>query len=129
MKTWQVIAAVAGGCILVLTGGLAITNPTQRDYEQYAMRQLSYHLRESVCNQLPAGFENLASECRSLGQTLIDTGRPQLQQIIFEQTDRQNYILFSTYRTQLSFSNLTPVYQFQSIGIAQQFFIYDIQEL
>ncbi|NJK99022.1 MAG: DUF4359 domain-containing protein [Spirulinaceae cyanobacterium RM2_2_10] len=129
MKAWQVIAGSSSAILIVLGGGLIVTNPSQHDYEEYAVQQLSHYLRQSVCNQLPEEFQHLGSECRSLGQTLIDTGRPQLEQLIFEQTERQNYVLFSTYRTRLAFSTLTPIYEFQTVGILQHFYIYDIRQL
>jgi len=129
MKAWQVTAIGGGAVLALLVGTLAIANPSQRDYEEFAVEQLSYHLRNTVCNQLPPEFEQFASECRSLGQTLIDIGRPQFQQLIFEQTERQDYILFSIYRTRLSFSTLTPIYQFHTLGILQQFYVYDVQQL
>ncbi len=129
MKGWPGITAGSSLIVAVVGSALVITNPSQRDYEEYAVEQLGHHLRTSLCDQLPQDLVHLTPQCRSLGQTVIDVGRPQLKQLIFEQTERRNYFFFSVYRTRLAFSTLTPIYQFHTLGVLQKFYVYDIQEL
>ncbi len=118
---------VCGGIILGGLGGfMVITNPGQRDYEQYATETLSSYLKEEVCIQAPRGLGGfLQSYCK----TLVDTGQPQIKTLISTTTKRQNYLLFSIYETELSLPSPVPSYQFETIGAFQQFYTYTAEEL
>ncbi len=106
---------------------MALTNPGQENYEEYAVEQLTTYLKEEVCTQnIPNTFENfLQRQCVSL----VDTGRPQIRQIISETTQRQNYLLFSVYQTDLNVGPFLPAYQFESVGAFQQFYTYQAEKL
>lgn len=110
---------------LLFLGGLAtamaIANPDSSTYEQYAVEKLTTYLKDDVCSQVPQAFETLVqNSCTSL----IESNRPRIQQIIAHSTQRQNFILFSIYRTNLSISSVVPLYRFQTIGIMQSFYTY-----
>jgi len=113
---------------LVFLGGLAtamaIANPDNSTYEEYAVEQLTTYLKDDVCSQVPKAFETLVKDsCASL----IDSNRPQIQEIIARSTQRQNFILFSIYRTNLSISSVVPLYRFQTIGLMQNFYTYSAE--
>lgn len=105
---------------------LLLTNPGQKAYEKYASQTLNAYLKENACTQLPPEISSLLqSHCHSL----VDTLRPQLSQIIARQTTRQNFILFSIYQTDLSIPSTLPDYQVKTLGVFQQFYIFESEEL
>jgi hypothetical protein len=121
MKVLQVFTAIGGVALVGLGASMALTNPDQDDYEEYAVEQLTTYLKNEGCAQAPKVFgTSLKSQC----QTLVDTGRPQIQQIIAKTTQRQNFVLFSIYRTKLEVSPLLPVYNFETVGVFQNFYVY-----
>ncbi len=116
-----------GGLLLAGSGVLmAIGNPGQIDYEDYATDSLSLYLKQEVCPQAPVEFGGfIQSYCK----TLVDSGQPQIQQIIAHTTTQQNYFLFSIYETTLALPDPLPTYEFQTIGVMQQFYTYQAAEL
>lgn len=115
-----------GGVALVgLGSAMALTNPGRDTYEQYAVEQLTTYLKSEACTQVPKVFGVfLQRQCKSL----VDTGRPQIQQIISETTQRQNFIFFSIYRTNLEIGPFLPAYHFETLGIFEKFYIYQAEE-
>ncbi len=121
------VTAMVGGLVLGVMGGmLIVTNPGQREYEAYATDALSTYLKQEVCNQVA---QELRGALTSYCKTLVDTGRPQIQQIIAQKTIRANYLLFSIYETKLWMPSPVPSYQFTSLGIFEQFYTYEADEL
>ena len=53
---------------------------------------------------------------------MIDTGRGQVPRLIQETTQRRNYLFFSIYETDLF------LYQFETIGIFNDFYILDVRK-
>ena len=103
---------------LILSGSiLVITNPGQGNYEEYASKQLNIYLKEDVC---PGITKELRNPCR----ILVDFARPQLESAIANQTQRQNFLLFSVYQTDLSIPSALPDYHFETLGIFDQFYTY-----
>ncbi len=104
---------------------MALTNPNQATYEEYATEQLTTYLKDEACTQAPKVFSNfLQRQCKSL----LDTGRPQIQLIISKATQRQNFILFSIYRTNLDIGPYLPAYHFETVGAFQNFYVYQATE-
>lgn len=125
MKGLQVVKAIGGAALAVLGAALALTNPSQDAYEEFAVEQLTTYLKEEVCTQAPKSFENfLQRQCT----ILVDTGRPQLQEILFEKTIRLNFVFFSIYLTNLEISPFLPAYHFETLGAFQKFYIYKAEE-
>ncbi|MGK7931279.1 MAG: DUF4359 domain-containing protein [Microcystaceae cyanobacterium] len=118
---------MVGGLLLGTFGGMMVaTNPGQNDYETYASDALSTYLKQEVCTQVArelGGF--LTSYCK----TMVDTGQPQIQQIIGNRTIRANYLLFSIYETEISLPSPVPSYQFGTIGVLDNFYTYQAEEL
>ncbi len=104
---------------------MALTNPSQEIYEEYAVERLTQYLKDEGCTQAPKIFGDvLLRQCKSL----VDTGRPQIAQIITKTTQRQNFLFFSIYRTTLKIGPFLPVYHFETVGVFQNFYIYQAQE-
>ena len=131
MKSLKIITALGGTALVVLGVGLAWTNPGKESYEEYAVEKLSTYLKDEVCTQTPKQLEFLNPDPEFLKrqcQSLVDTGRPQIQQIIEQQTERQNWVIFSIYRTDINISPLLPAYHFETVGVLQQFLTYQAQQ-
>ena len=126
MKALQLVMMV--GSVMVASSGvlMAITNPGKQDYEVYATHALSFYLKDRVCTQAPAGF---GSFVQSYCKTLVDTGQPQIKKIIAATTTQHNFLIFSIYETELSLPSPVPGYQFQTIGIMQNFYTYEAEKL
>lgn len=102
---------------------MAITNPSQSDYEEYAIAQLTAYLKDNTCTQTVTDGDNFLRHSCTL---LVDVGRPQLQTIIAEHTNNRYFIFFSIYRTELSISPLLPAYRFETVAALQKFYTYQI---
>lgn len=104
---------------------MALTNPGKDAYQQYAVETLTTYLKDEACMQAPSIFGNvLRNQCKSL----VDTGRPQIEQIITQSTQQYNFIFFSIYRTNLEIGAFLPAYQFHTLGVFQKFYIYQAEE-
>jgi hypothetical protein len=126
MKVLKIVAAIGGAAMVVLGAAMALTNPSQDTYEAYAVEQLTTFLKEEACMEVPSVFGNvLQRQCK----TFVDTGRPQIQQIIAQTTERQNFIFFSIYRTNLAIGPVLPVYHFETLGVFQNFYVYQAEQL
>jgi len=116
----------------VVVGGLGITmaiaNPDQQAYEQYAVVQITSYLKTNVCTQ---GQNFLGNFMQQPCNSLVDTIKPQIQPLVTSNTQRQNFIFFSIYRTNLPLSNFipfAPVYQVETIGAFNNFYSYQPQK-
>lgn len=121
MKSSRIITYIGAAALAGLGVVMATTNPSQGNYEVFAVQQLTAYLKKDVCTQAPNIFENFLR--RNCG-ILVDASRPQIQQIISETTQRQNFVFFSIYRTDLFVNSFIPAYQFETVGAFQNFYIY-----
>lgn len=126
MKTLSLFTALGGFVLAGLGLSMALTNPAQKDYEEYATEELTTYLKEEVCTEVPSFLGTFLQQQCTL---VVDTGRPQIQQIITETTERQNFVVFSIYRTHLSIDSHLPSYEFETVGVFQSFYIYLSEEL
>jgi len=115
-----------GGIAVVGLGmAMVVTNPDSLAYEGYAQEQLSLYLKENVCTQPREGLGQLFQRpCASL----VDAARSQIRQVIIETTVKDNYFLFSIYRTNLDMKPFLPAYEVETIGILANFYTYKVQE-
>ena len=127
MKILQLITGIGGVALVVLRGAMAVTNPGKDAYEEYAVQKLSTYLKDEVCIKapnkldfLPQNSEFLQNQCKSL----VDTTRPQIQQIISQKTEQQNFVIFSIYRSDLNVKPILPNYHFETVGVFQHFYTY-----
>lgn len=121
MKSLRIITYIGAAALAGLGVAMAVTNPNQPAYEEYAVQRLTEYLKNDVCTKAPKALENfLQRNCT----VLIDSSRPQIQQIVSESTQRQNFILFSIYRTDLSVNPFIPSYHFETMGVVENFYTY-----
>lgn len=119
--------AIVGAALGALVGGLVLTNPSTAAYEQYATRRLSAYLSRNVCADLPTGLGNLLQQqC----DQILEANQGTLQEVIQGNTQVENYLFFSIYRTQLAVPNLdmVPAYRVETLGLFNQFFTYSAVE-
>ncbi|TVQ48182.1 MAG: DUF4359 domain-containing protein [Gloeocapsa sp. DLM2.Bin57] len=117
-----------GGVITlgILGGLLLVTNPGQKNYEDYAATSLSTYLKQDFCQKANGqGGDFLVTQCKSL----VDIARPQLDEFIATKTERSNFFLFSIYETNISLFDPLPSYRFQTVGFLQQFYTYNHEKL
>lgn len=113
--------ALSSGLILVSSLILILTNPSSKKYEEFATEQLVVYAKENVCSPKSDNLEEaIKSQVCNL---MVDTGRSQVPRLIQETTQRKNYLLFSVYETDLF------VYQFETIGVFNNFYIVDVRKI
>lgn len=121
-KSITLIGAVALGGMAVV---MAVTNPSQSTYEQYAAIRLTEYVKDEVCKGAPKILGLfLERNCTEL----IDSSHPAIQKIIAANTQRKNLIFFSIYTTDLSLTSGIPSYHFESVGVLQQFYTYTAEK-
>ncbi len=115
MKVWQLLAIVLG------VGGLGLlTNPDRDAYETYAVDRVSSLARDQ-CDRAAAGLGILIQgPCRAA----IETYKPQIRPLLSVTTSRQNLLMFSIYRSDISVPIVNFDGRFESIGIFNNFFTY-----
>jgi len=133
MKGLQAVTAIGGVALVVVGAAMALTNPGQNTYEEYAAERLTGYLQQNVCPQAPRFLGNsLESQCRSL----IDSHQTEIKQLISQGTRRDNFLIFSIYKTDLSVKrilpifpdNVLPAYNFQTVGVFDNFYTYQAQK-
>jgi len=120
------IAACAGVAALIVLGvAMTATNPSRAEYEEYATERLSKYIKEQGCSKTPSFLDNIIKfNCAKA----IDSVNPQIKQIIKASTQKDDYVLFSVYRTNLQINSLIPSYKFETVGALDNFFTYKAQK-
>ncbi|MBD2500338.1 DUF4359 domain-containing protein [Anabaena azotica] len=126
MKSLTFMASIGAlGLAAVLGVAMAQTNPNQAEYEDYAVQRLTGYLKSDVCNKTTKFLQSLINyNC----DKLIDSANPQIRQLLSATTERQDFFLFSIYRTELKISDLIPSYKFETVGAFNNFYTYTAQE-
>ncbi|NJN88567.1 MAG: DUF4359 domain-containing protein [Leptolyngbyaceae cyanobacterium SL_7_1] len=124
--TVLVIAAIAGVGV-----AMALTNPKEAAYQDYAAQELDAYLQSNVCTKIPSlpGI-SVQAECA----TFVEDNQNEVKEFIASNTDRQNFFLLSIYKSNLSadaflpdiISNLAPSYYTETIGVFDNFFTYKV---
>jgi hypothetical protein len=111
-----------GGITLAALGVImAIANPEQNAYDDYATGKISGYLKEKVCPELPQILgDTLKNQCKNIA----DSGRALLKPGITQTSKRQNFLFFSIYTTDLSLPPILPNYHIETIGIFNNFITY-----
>lgn len=130
MKNFKVGAYLAAMVFVGLGVAMAVTNPNQETYNQYAARSIAEYLQEKECIKIEDSLRDLCKLLeREQGQTL-------LRQLIADNTERQNFFLLSIYKTDLSTRDVVPSflsgllslpnlsYQFETVGLFSKFQTY-----
>jgi Domain of unknown function (DUF4359) len=115
MKVWQLLAIVLG------VGGLGLlTNPGRDAYETYAVNRVG-SLAKDQCDRAATGLGALLQEpCRAA----IEASKPQVRSLLSATTSRQNLLMFSIYRSDISVPAVNFDGRVESIGIFNNFFTY-----
>lgn len=136
MKGLNIGGLLLGVAIAGAGVALAVTNPGQAAYNEFATEQLTAYLDENVCSR--ASDVNLFGDVlREQCGVLLQDNQTQLTALIESNTERQNYIIFSIYRTDLSadlllppiLSQSVPSYHFETIGVFQRFQVYKAERM
>lgn len=134
MKNFKVGGYLIAMSLAGLGVAMAVTNPDQDSYNQYAARLLSQQLQEKECVKLDDSFRDL---CKLLERK---EGQSLLRQLVSKNTQRQNFLLGSIYKTNLSTRDVVPsflnnllslpaiTYEAESIGLFGQFQTYRIDQ-
>jgi hypothetical protein len=124
-KPWQMSLFVATIAIIGVGSVMAVTNPRREAYQTYAAQRMSGYLKKEVCADAPDALGDfLERQCNNL----VDQGQGSMKQLIAQSTERNNYFLFSIYETNLSIMSGLPSYHFKTLGIFQNFWIYEMKE-
>ena len=115
MKGLNVVASIGGVLVVGLGVVMAIANPSPEAYKEYAAKLVTEYLNNVGCEKVPVA----KNQCLSL----VESAQPQIGEIISQNTERQNFILFSIYKTEFALP-LLPTYQFETVGALQNFYIY-----
>lgn len=134
MKNFKVGGYLAAMVLVGLGVAMAVTNPDQATYNQYAARLLSQQIQEKECVKLDNSFRDL---CKVLEQ---QEGQALLKQLVAKNTERQNFWLWSIYKTNLSTNDIVPdflsnllslptvTYRAETIGLFGQFQTYKAEQ-
>jgi Domain of unknown function (DUF4359) len=116
MKSWLIV--LLG---LVGVGGLGfLTNPDRVAYENYAVEQAG-NLAKAECDRVPGGLGMLVQQpCRAA----IEAYKPQIKPLLAATTTRQNWGLFSIYRSDISIPAVNFNGRVESIGLFDRFYTY-----
>lgn len=118
MKGWQIVLLGLLG-----VGGLGfLTNPDRAAYEIYAVEQAGNLAREQ-CDRAPGGLSIIVHEpCRAA----IEAYKPQLKPLIAATTTRQDWGLFSIYRSDIAIPAVNFKGRVESIGLFDRFYTYQM---
>ena len=111
--------------LLALGVAMAMTNPSQAEYEEYATQRLTEYLKVDVCQKTSNFLENLIkSQC----DNLVDQTIPQMRDILARSTQKQDFVIFSVYSTDLKISSWIPLYKFETVGAFNNFYTYTAKQ-
>ena len=116
--------ALIGTGILVLLGvAMAATNPNQVQYNQFAAQKAATFIQNDIC-EAPIDIPDIVRSFLRGGCTAwASNSQSSIANYIDQNTDRQNFILFSLYTTKL------PTHQLKAVGIFEQFYLYSVRRL
>ncbi|MDF5733128.1 MAG: DUF4359 domain-containing protein [Rhizonema sp. PD38] len=125
MKASTIVAYVGVGVLAALGIVMAKTNPTQAEYEEYAVQKLTKYLKTDFCKKTPTILESLIHfNCNKF----VDSAQPQMRGIITTSTQRQDLIIVSIYITNLKLNSLLPSYKIETIGAFDKFYTYNSEQ-
>lgn len=121
-----------GAAIAGIGVAMAITNPDRASYNEYATQQLTNYLETNVCTKAPRVLGDVLQEqCVSI----LQNNQAEIRQIVASNTERQNFLVLSIYKTDLSaeqfippvISASVPAYHFETVGVFNRFIIYQAE--
>ena len=125
MKALQIVGIAGGAALIGLGAAMAMNNPGRTAYDEFATQELSAYVQENFCTKGESTFGDiLQAPCKKFVESL----EPQLQTIIAENTERMNLGLFSIYKTELYLADFVPSYEFGTVGVLGNLYIYKAEE-
>ncbi|MBE9049797.1 DUF4359 domain-containing protein [Nostocales cyanobacterium LEGE 11386] len=125
MKALTIMAYAGAAGLATLGVTMAKTNPSQAEYEEYAAQRLTEYLKKDVCKKTTSFWENLIhSKC----EQLVDTANPHMREILALTTQKQDFMIFSIYSTDLKLSSWIPAYRFETVGAFNNFYTYTAEQ-
>ncbi len=125
MKAFTIMAYTGAAGLAIFGVIMAKTNPSQTEYEEYAVQRLTQYLKEDVCKKTSKLIESLLnSSC----DKMVDSANPRMKEVLALTTQRQDFILFSVYRTDFKLSNWIPSYRFETVGALNNFYTYSAEQ-
>ncbi|KAB8335617.1 DUF4359 domain-containing protein [Scytonema tolypothrichoides VB-61278] len=125
MRPITIITCLGVVGVAVLGMAMANTNPSQGKYEEYAVQRLSEYLKSNVCKKSQNPLENLIQmNC----DKLLEAANPRMREIISISTEKQDFLIFSVYRTDLKLNDWVPSYKFETVGALENFYTYNAQK-
>ncbi|NJO75396.1 MAG: DUF4359 domain-containing protein [Leptolyngbyaceae cyanobacterium RM1_406_9] len=125
MKGITIGASIVGLVLVGVGAVMALTNPEQSAYDDYATAELTQYLEENACSKAPSFLGNvLQTQCVEL----LQDNQDEIKELISESTQRQNFLILSVYKTNLSVSSLLPAYEFETIGVFRDFYTYKARQ-
>lgn len=127
MKTFQLLLGGLGLGVLGLAGVMAVTNPDETAFGDFALEQV----KTQGCKEVP---QLIRQQCPQF----VQENQAQVKKLIAQNTERQNYGLFSLYRTNLSTRSIVPdlpafldlpAFQLETVGMMGKFYIYQAEEI
>lgn len=120
---------IAGIFLAGVGAALALTNPHSDSFDRYATERLSDYLQTDVCPQAGTLLKGTCSQ-------VIRDNQSAIASLVAKGTSRQNYFLWSVYKTNLSLDPLLPSildgalpsYHVETIGILNGFHIIKAEE-
>ncbi len=118
LQPWQLSTLIGSVGVVAMGTMMAITNPSRNAYNSHVANQASSYLQKNVCSQTQNYFGNwLQQECHDL----VAQGKPSIKQLVNLSTQRDNYLFFSVYETEVSVMESLPSYETKKIGFLGQF--------
>jgi hypothetical protein len=123
MKTLKLLVMALGLGVAGVGAVLAATNPDEAAFEEFALQQV----KAEGCKELP---EVIRSRCPQF----VQDNQAQIKKMLIRSTERENYVFFSIYRTNLSARSLVPelpmfldlpAFHLETVGLFGRFHIYE----
>lgn len=125
MKPLTTLICVSAASIGIIGSILTKTNPNQNKYEEYALDKVTTYLKTDVCNKTPSFLEKLIEvNC----EEMLQSAMPHLKELITTTTNRQDYLIFSIYRTEIKLDSVIPGYKFETVGALNQFYTFNAEQ-
>jgi hypothetical protein len=122
---WQKNLVGAGCGLALVTASLMLTNPTQKSYETYLVKQLENRIQEECSRASSPILGALANKaCYSIGSMGDSFIKESASSMVAANTTRQNFGLFSIYSTQISVSQINFSGKVSAVGAFNNFLIY-----
>jgi len=114
-------ALIGTGILVLLGAAMAATNPNQAQYNQFAAQKTATFIQNDIC-EAPIDIPDiLRSFLRGGCSAWASSSQSGITNYIDQNTERQNFILFSHYTTKL------PTHRLKAVGIFEQFYLYDVR--